>query len=83
MFRTRNDARPGRDLDVSFEGIAIKHLMEFPQNEFRSVDAPERMVVGMQKEGHRPLDFLREGASAQCATDGPTKDEPNMATGGC
>ena len=32
------------DLDVSYEGIAIKHLMEFPQNEFRSVDAPERMV---------------------------------------
>lgn len=48
------------ELDVSYEGIAIKHLMEFPQNEFRSVNAAEIMVRGMLEEGHRPLDVFRD-----------------------
>ncbi|OKI64343.1 hypothetical protein A6A27_25490 [Micromonospora sp. CB01531] len=48
------------DLDVSYEGITIKRLMEFPQNEFRSVDVAEMMVRGMLEEGHRPLDVFRE-----------------------
>jgi hypothetical protein len=48
------------DLDVSYEGIVIKQLMEFRQNEFRSVDAAEMMVRGMLEEGHRPLDVFRE-----------------------
>jgi hypothetical protein len=48
------------DLEVSYEGIVIKHLMNFPQNGFRSVDAAEMMVRGMLEEGHRPLDVFRE-----------------------
>jgi hypothetical protein len=47
-------------IDVSYEGRAVTHLMDFPPNEFNSVDAPEHLVRGMLENGDRPLDILRE-----------------------
>ena len=48
------------DIDVSYEAITIKHLMDFRQNTFRSIDAPEQMVNDMLEAGDRPLDVFRE-----------------------
>ena len=35
------------DTAVSYEGVTIKHLMDFPPNTFRSAGAPEQMVRHM------------------------------------
>lgn len=45
---------------VSYEGITVKHLMDFGQNAYRSAGEPQRMVRDMLEAGDRPLDVLRE-----------------------
>jgi hypothetical protein len=58
LSRVMVDAQVG-DLSVSYEATAIESLMDFSQNTFRSVGAPEQMVQDMLEAGDRPLDVFR------------------------
>jgi hypothetical protein len=48
------------DTAVSYEGVTIKHLMDFRSNTFRSAGVPEQLVRDLLEAGGRPLDVLRE-----------------------
>jgi hypothetical protein len=48
------------DIAVSYEGVTIKRLMDFPPNTFRSAGAPEELVRGMLDNDDLPLDVFRE-----------------------
>ena len=48
------------DTAVSYEGVMIKHLMDFPPNTFHSAGAPEQLVRDMLEAGDRPLDVFRQ-----------------------
>ncbi|MEE2853498.1 MAG: hypothetical protein VX424_12715 [Actinomycetota bacterium] len=57
--RVMVDAQVGV-LAVSYEGVRIAKLMDFPINTFRSAGAPEELVRGMLDNDHLPLDVFRE-----------------------
>jgi hypothetical protein len=59
LDRVMLDVQVG-DTAVSYEGVTIKHLMDFPPNSFRSAGAPEQMVRNMLEAGDRPLDVFRQ-----------------------
>ena len=48
------------DIEVTFEGVTVKSLMDFPQVEFRCVGIHEDLAKEMLKAGDLPLDILRE-----------------------
>jgi hypothetical protein len=47
------------DISVSYEGVHIKRLMDFPTHTFLSAGAPDALVAGMLETGARPLDVFR------------------------
>jgi hypothetical protein len=59
LERVMVDVQVG-DTAVSYEEVAIRHLMDFRQATYRSAGEPERMVREMREAGGRPSDVLRE-----------------------
>lgn len=45
-------------VSVSYEGVTIKHLMDFGQAAFQSAGVPQRLLQAMLDDGARPLDGL-------------------------
>lgn len=65
------------DIAVSYEGVAIKRLMDFRPNTFRSAGVPDELVRGMLDNDDRPLDVFRE-RGANFGDDVPPRSErPN------